>query len=127
MSTLIIEDWRQEQIPLNGPASEPDIAECETAFNFRFPDDFKRFYRICNGFADWQMDSKMLSLWPLQMIRVENVKPNFIAFADYNVNGSQIGYVRDRKGIYHNYNFEKICDTFDEFIDHWRRDSGVYI
>jgi hypothetical protein len=127
MSTIIIEDWQSEKIPLNGPASELDIIECENGLNFRFPADFKHFYCICNGFANWQMDSKMLSLWPLQMIRVQNVKPKFIAFADYNANGSQIGYVRDRDGIYHDYNLEKFCDTFDEFIDHWRGDNGVYI
>jgi hypothetical protein len=127
MNTLIIEDWKREKISLNGPASEFHIVECEAAIDFQFPDDFRNFYRICSGFTDWVMDSKMLSLWPLQMIREENFKPNFIAFADYNVNGSQIGYMRDRKGIYHDYNFEKFCDTFDEFINHWQLETGIYI
>jgi len=127
MNSRIIEDWRHEQISMNGPASEFDMAECEAALNFRFPDDFKHFYFICNGFADCQMDSRLLSLWPLQRMRIENVKPGFIAFADYNASGSLIGYMPDRSGIYHNYNSEKFCNTFNEFIGHWKSSSGEYI
>ncbi|RYZ49363.1 MAG: hypothetical protein EOP49_16435 [Sphingobacteriales bacterium] len=127
MNTLIIEDWRREGIPLNGPASEAEIAACEAELQFRFPADFRHLYSVCNGFAEWQMDTKLLSLWPLKMIRFENHKPGFIAFADYLANGSQIGYIASWPGVYHDYNRDKFCDSFDEFIDHWRRDSGMFI
>lgn len=123
----IIEDWRNEGIILNGPSSESDIIECETKLGFRFPDDCKQFYKACNGFAERQMDSKMLSLWPLEMIKSNNVSGDFIAFADYNVNGSQIGYVKSQEGVFHDYDREKFCNTFAEFIDHWKNDTGVYI
>src|SRR5689334_22158171 len=56
MNTLIIEDWKREKISLNGPASEFHKVECEAAIDFKFPDDFRNFYRICSGFTDWVMD-----------------------------------------------------------------------
>lgn len=127
MYIKIIDDWIGEGITLNVPADSAEIAECEAVINFSFPDDFKCFYAVCNGFAEWEMDSKMLSLWPLNRISSENHRPDFIAFADYNVSGSLIGYLRGQNGLFHDYNDHKFCDSFDEFIDHWRRESGEYI
>lgn len=126
MNTPIIEEWKREGIELNKPADYSDIAGCEIALNFTFPEDFKKFYQICNGFAKWQMDSRMLSLWPLEKIKAGNSDTNYIAFADYNINGSQIGFIKGRQGIYKDYDLSKICDTFEEFIEHWYRDTGVY-
>lgn len=127
MNTQIISEWKSEGILLNGPAEASTIKSCELKLGFTFPEDFKKFYSICNGFTEWQMDSKMLSLWSLRRIETDNFHPGFIAFADYNANGSQIGFKIGNVGIYKDYELISFCETFEEFINHWQIDSGAFI
>lgn len=127
MDIRIIDDWKAEGIAVNGPAGNTEISACEATLSFSFPDDFKFFYSLCNGFTEWAMDSRMLSLWSLEKMISENSEDDFIAFADYNANGSQVGYIRGKDGLFHDYNREKFCDTFEQFIDHWRAGSGEYM
>jgi len=128
MVPQIINEWINEGIELNPPASEDQIIQCENKIQFSFPEDFKRFYRICNGFKDWVMDSKLLSLWSLERIVLDYPGSNFIPFSDFLINSNQIGFSKIQKGVVRDYaenNF--ICDTFEQFINHWMIESGEYM
>ncbi len=127
MTIQIIQDWINEGIDLNPPATIHEITSCEAAIGFLFPEDFKKFYKICNGFKDWAMDSKLLSLWPLDKIIAEYQHLEFIPFCDYLANGSQIGFLKSQPGIFKDYDKSKICNIFDEFLDHWKKETGEYI
>jgi hypothetical protein len=127
MSSQIIGDWIKEDIELNGPASEEEFQCTEFSIGFNFPEDFKDFYKKCNGFKVWQMDSKMLSLWPMNKIKADYNGSDFIGFADYNVNGSEIGFLRTKGGIYKSYDRSLVCQSFNGFLDHWQKETGKYI
>jgi cell wall assembly regulator SMI1 len=126
MDTQIIQDWLKDGIELNPPATINEITNCETKVDFSFPEDFKIFYKTCNGFKNWAMDSKCLSLWPLDKIMSDYQNSDFIPFCDYLANGSQIGFIKMQPGIYKNYDRSLICTTFEEFLDHWRKETNEY-
>ncbi|WP_207532975.1 SMI1/KNR4 family protein [Desertivirga arenae] len=127
MNYSIIEDWKREGIVLNGPVNIDEMADCERFLDFNFPRDFKQFYLLCSGFAEAVMDSKMLTLWPIIKIQWENWDQAFISVADYNVGSTNIGYIKGKEGIYRDYDEKKICDSFDEFLEHWQKETFVYI
>ena len=125
--TKIINNWHKERVSLNPPAVIDQIIDCEKVLDFAFPDDFKNFYSICNGFHDWVMDSKFLSLWPIEKIIEEhNSSSDFISFCDFLVNSHQIGFIKSNTGIYKDYDQSKICESFNEFLYHWNN-TGDYM
>jgi hypothetical protein len=62
----------------------------------------------------------MFSLWPVDRIIEEynsSSDKNFIGFSDYLINSHQIGFTKDRNGIYKYHNKpELIADTFEQGI-----------
>src|SRR4051812_39666698 len=97
MTTEIILDWIKEGIQLNLPTRKARISTCETAIGFEFPNDFIEFYLLHNGFEEFVMDSKLLSLWPIEKIQAEfDPADEFIAFSDYLVNSHWIGYIKTK-------------------------------
>ena len=128
MITEIIFDWIKEGIRLNPPITKAGISTCEDATGFKFPNDFIEFYLLHNGFEQYVMDSKLLSLWPIEKIQAEfDPKDGFIAFSDYLVSSHWIGYIKGQDGIYKDYNRTLICTNFTEFLAHWKRKSLEYI
>jgi hypothetical protein len=74
----------------------------------------------------------MFSLWPVYRIIEEynfSRDKNFIGFSDYLINSHQIGFTKDRKGIYKYYNKpDLIADRFDQGIHLINIDSEmIYI
>jgi hypothetical protein len=115
----IIAVWRETDLKLQSSSSEELISEFEEKLNFRFPHDFKAFYLKINGFADFEWNANMFSLWSLERIFEEyklNKNDNYIAFCDYLINSHSIGYVKDKNGIFMDTIDKKVCETFEEFV-----------
>jgi|GEM_PF-6718188 len=128
MVTAIIFDWIKEGIELNRAATSGQILSCEEAIGFRFPTDFTQFYFLYNGFKEFNMDSKLLSLWSIEKIQAEyDPSDEFIGFCDYLINSHQIGYIKSQHGIYLDYNRSLICNDFNEFLVHWKNETHEYI
>jgi hypothetical protein len=128
MNTQIIEDWLADGIELLPPASLEEVRDCEASIRFLFPEDFVTFYTTtCNGFKDWAMDSKLLSLWPLERIRSEYQTGDFIPFSDYIANASQIGYLKSKFGVFKMNDIWFICDSFAEYLEHWKQETIEYL
>jgi hypothetical protein len=126
--TQIIEDWLAEGIELLPPASMQEVRDCEASVGFLFPDDFVTFYTTaCNGFKNWAIDSKSLSLWPLERIRSDYQTGDFIPFSDYLVNASHIGYLKSKNGVFKMNEIWFICDTFTEYLKHWKQETIEYL
>ena len=112
--------WNETNVKLQSGASEELILEFEGKLNFKFPNDFKTFYLKINGFVDCDWNKNMFSLWSLERIFEEykfNQNDNYIGFCDYLINSHSIGYMKNENGIFINTVDEKICETFEEFID----------
>ncbi|MEN0053336.1 MAG: SMI1/KNR4 family protein [Mucilaginibacter sp.] len=120
----VITKWQLEGVRLNPPAAISDIEEVESILDFRFPEDFKAFYSVINGFdgLDWQ--EHMFTFWPLKLI-IEDFEAasdkSFIGFCDFLINSYSIGFVRNRDGIFKSYNYienkESIARSFEEVVD----------
>jgi hypothetical protein len=118
----IIAIWKLTDLKLNGPATLNQISEAESKIGLNFPDDFKKFYSLVNGFEDGDMTEEMFSIWDLDRIIEEVEKSdnkNFIPFCDYCINSHQIGYIKNKVGVFKSYNDGvdyKIADTFEETL-----------
>ena len=116
----ILQQWKSEAISLNPPSSINDIEETEKNIEFNFPKQFKELYLLVDGFkaSDWR--TNMFSIWPISRIIEEyklNENKNFIGFADYLINSHQIGFFKDKDGIYKDYDGSNpIAETFEECI-----------
>jgi hypothetical protein len=137
-----IEQWKVEQIQLNPPATLDEIKQAEETVNYTFPPDFKELYLKVNGFKDWDWRPNMFSLWPLQRIIDEYLeelsrnsgKPpfqneharNFVGFCDYLINSHQIGFFKNRPGVYKSYDeFNAIAQSFNEALQLINSDSDL--
>ncbi|WP_431241568.1 SMI1/KNR4 family protein [Flavobacterium sp. P21] len=112
--------WNEAGIKLQSGASEELILEFEKKLNFKFPKDFRSFYLKVNGFVDFEWNKNMFSLWSLERIYEEykfDQNLDYIAFCDYLINSHSMGYMKSRNGIFMNTTNEKVCETFEEFID----------
>jgi hypothetical protein len=130
MNDQLIENWLGDRVKINMPATDEEINECEEKIEFKFPEDFKAFYKKMNGFKDWDMDSEMLSLWPLEKIMEEYDNSEFIGFCDFLIHSHLIGLSKTQSGIYKNYNTDDmtlICNTFEEFLEHWQSKTQEYL
>jgi hypothetical protein len=116
----IIQQWKTEDIELNPGISADELTLAEKNLGFVFPDQFKELYLKVNGFRDNDWRRNMFSLWPVDRIIEEynsSNDKNFIGFSDYLINSHQIGFTKDKKGIYKYHNKpELIADTFDQGV-----------
>ena len=102
--------------------------EFEKKLDFIFPADFKEFYQKVNGFVDCDWNENMFSLWSLEKILEEfndNEDNNYIGFCDYLIHSHSIGFFKNSEGIFINTEYEKICNTFEEFIFLLNSNSGL--
>lgn len=138
----IIAQWKTEQIQLNPPATLDTIKKAEDIVNYTFPPDFRELYLIADGYKDWDWRTNMFSLWPLQRIIDEYLellsvnssttqdqhdpKKNFIGFCDYLINSHQIGFIKNRTGIYKSYDESNpIAQSFIEALELINKDAQV--
>ena len=125
----IILRWKSENVELNGPASIESIAEAERTLNFTFPSDFKDLYLKADGFKNYDWQANMYSIWPIDRIITEykeNNIENFVGFCDYLLNCHQIGFRKDRLGIYKSYDeFNPIAQSFEEALLLINSDSNL--
>jgi len=67
----VIENWRNENVPLNAGATEDELLDFEMRFALTLPPDFRYFYSLVNGMSDYESDKYFFSLWPLDWIATE--------------------------------------------------------
>lgn len=114
--------WETSETKLNPPASVTEIERTEKALNFKFPDDFKQFYKVADGFTGLAWQKHLFTLWPLEMMvkKFEDYNnKNFIGFCDFLLASHFIGFNANRTGIFKSYQYEDgvlIADTFEELI-----------
>tara|TARA_R110002051_G_scaffold175032_2_gene245104 strand:- start:34 stop:447 length:414 start_codon:yes stop_codon:yes gene_type:complete len=118
----IIEFWKSSNINLNRGAKLNDINNLEDYLNFEFPETFRQFYSNINGFEDFVYNENMFSIFSLERIKEEYTfsdNKNFIPFCDYLINSHQIGFYRNTKAVYTNYENilgdlnDKVADNFE--------------
>ena len=138
----IIEQWKAERIQLNPPATLEAIRRAEEITGYTFPSDFKKLYLVADGFKDWDWRSNMFSLSPLQRIideyleqlsRSRSASPyqqeqakDFVGFCDYLINSHQIGFLKNRNGVYKSYDeFNPIAQSFSEALSLINKDAEL--
>src|SRR5262245_4662540 len=67
----VIENWRNEHVPLNAGATEEELLAFEKRFALTLPPDFRYFYSLVNGMTGYESDKYLFSLWPLDGIATE--------------------------------------------------------
>ena len=67
----VIENWRNEHAPLNPGATEDELLAFEKRLAITLPPDFRHFYSLVNGMANYDSDKYFFSLWPLDRIAPE--------------------------------------------------------
>ena len=121
----IIKYWKQSRIELNSGVNLESIQKLEKKVNFEFPQSFKEFYTEINGFKDRDWNENMFTMYPLERIEEEyfDLKSDvFIPFCDFLINAHQIGFSKDVKGIYINYQHhlldrnDKVAETFEQSL-----------
>jgi hypothetical protein len=71
LAHTVIEQWRNENVPLNPGATEDELLAFEKRFALTLPPDFHYFYSLVNGMTDYLTDEYLFSLWPLEGIAKE--------------------------------------------------------
>jgi hypothetical protein len=128
----VIAYWKDCGVELGQGVSAERIRQTENLLGFQLPGSFRQLYYKVNGFKDWGMNENMFSLWPLEKIEEEYRYyrfENFFGFCDYLVNSHWIGFVRDKNGIYKQYDLAndipvKIADTFRDAVFMINLNSG---
>lgn len=100
-----IEYYKQIGVNIASGKSVIEIKEIQQELDFKFPDDFKEFHSICNGFLEWDMDNYNFSIWTFDRMTEEYEKEKkedyeFIPICDYLINSHWNGYIRNRDGIF---------------------------
>ena len=116
----IIENWKSLGIKLNSGLTINAIAEVEHQIGIQFPNDFKELYIQVNGFSEYDWTPTMFSLWPLDRIVEEYDQrhdPMFVGFCDYLICSHTIGFVKNKIGVFKEYEHRKpklIAQSFSE-------------
>lgn len=114
-----INGWKKTDVKMQSGIPIDYFIEFEKKLNFTFPDDFKKLYQKVNGFEYCDWNEHMFSLWSLERILEEfqsDKNENYIGFCDYLIHSHSIGFFKNREGIFINTEYDKICNTFEEFI-----------
>jgi len=127
----VIFQWKTEKISLNPGASPAQIDETEKTLGYQFPDEFKALYLQVNGFKDFDWRNNMISVWPLERIISEHTdgkNQDFIGFADYLINSSVYGFLKNEKGIFElldQYAPDLLVSSFKEAIELMNTDDKL--
>jgi cell wall assembly regulator SMI1 len=113
--------WISQNIKLQKGVSIEEILNAERLLDFRFPQEFIDLYTKINGFKDLDWNEHMFSLWPLDRVLKEymdGADKNYIGFCDYLISIHTIGFVKNKEGIFKNYDpAQSIGNTFKEGIE----------
>jgi hypothetical protein len=125
----VISHWIDNKIKLEEGATLTDIQKTEALIGIHFPESFIELYSKANGFADWDMNINMISVWPLKRIEEEyaiNRDKNFVGFSDYLINSHSIGFRKTSAGIFKDYDeFNPIASTFEQGLELINSDSDL--
>jgi hypothetical protein len=125
----IIQQWQIEKLELNQGASIEIIIIAEKAIDFIFPEQFKELYLKVNGFKNNDWRTNMFSIWPIDRIIEEynsSMDKNFVGFSDYLINSHQIGFTKNKKGIFKYHDKpDFIAETFEKGIQLINMDSEL--
>ncbi|RFS20099.1 SMI1/KNR4 family protein [Chitinophaga silvatica] len=116
----ILQQWQNEKIKLNPPASHDLIAKVEIEIGFSFPEEFEELYKQTNGFTDFNWRENMFSIWPLERILDEYNSSNdkdFIGFSDFLINSHNIGFLKSQPGVFKKYVINEYTLVSESFIE----------
>lgn len=125
----VIEHYKSIGVYVAEGTNHYHIEKIQNQLEYKFPDDFKTFHLMCNGFLEWDMDNFYFSIWPFDRIIEEYTKEKeedfeFIPICDYLINAHWYGYIRNREGIFKDYDRENaIAKNFEEFLKLLLNDS----
>jgi len=68
LAQKVVEQWRNENVPLNTGATEDELLSFEKRFALTLPPDFRYFYSLVNGMTEFESDKYFFYLWPLEEI-----------------------------------------------------------
>ncbi|TDW51492.1 SMI1/KNR4 family protein SUKH-1 [Flavobacterium sp. 270] len=125
---LTIAIWSQTNVKLQEGISLALISEFESKLDFKFPENFKAFYQKVNGFVEGEWNKDMFSLWPIERITKEYLiaeNKDYVPFCDYLISCYTFGYVKSGEGIIMDITSDKICNTFEEFIQLLNSNSDI--
>jgi hypothetical protein len=126
----LIDQWRQEKVPLNPGATEQELAAFENRLALRLPADFRYFYSLANGMTNSDTDKFFFNLWSFsQMLTTRegivckddpvNNKTE-IVFGDYLIDSHRYRLLIDKTGQAcvncQLNNNEIIADSFTHFV-----------
>ncbi len=85
--------WEQKHAKCRGGISLEDIKEFEASNKVIFPIDFREYLTILNGMLEYSEDDDQMRFYPLEQIRLCNIKnpkyqflnKNFYIFADFSI------------------------------------------
>jgi hypothetical protein len=131
-TSIAMDYWSSLGISLQAGAHLEEIARTESAVGFAFPADMRELYQRVNGFRNFDWTPGMISIWPLDRIRVEYLEGedrNFVGFCDFLINSHCIGFVKDQAGIFKSYGGNHplvfVADSFSIAIELINRDSEL--
>ena len=81
----LFKHWHASKVELNSPANTQQIAAFENLNGVIFPEDFRTYLLLANGFSGGSTDQSMISFWPLEDFKTisRNSMETFILFADF--------------------------------------------
>ena len=99
----IVQKHRNSGIDIYPPATSLDITAFEKQIGFSFPNDFKDFYSICNGFGCVE---DIFNIIPLHEIRrhPQDYGTNWFYFAEYMIYSDTWGLRLTTSGQYEIFN-----------------------
>lgn len=122
----VIEHWRREGINLLPPSDESYVIATLNKTGRNISRDVLELYCATGGMKDSEMDSLLLSLWPLAEVQSENsnYQRPYLLFADHLINSHFycLRYEREEvSSVYVDYfngdEPQRVADTLSEFFD----------
>jgi hypothetical protein len=65
---IIIDRWRDENIPISPGVDDTTFTDFESRFQVRLPDDMREFYSVVNGMGEHYDDQSFSRFWPFEQI-----------------------------------------------------------
>ncbi len=84
----VIEGWRTAGVPMNGPASQEELARLAQFLGAPVPHDLRTLYGALNGMEDNAIDQWHVSFWSIDRViregdTMERADGSWVAFADF--------------------------------------------
>lgn len=117
----IIQVWQSQGVQLQTGATVEAIAAVEQQIGFVFPESFKEFYKLANRFANRGWTPELFHIWPIEEIGSEwelSQEKEFIPSCDFLINFHQIGFLKNKLGLYKRYKDKAalVCADFAQLL-----------